>query len=396
MRRRIARSAMTACERPIPCGGHARACDRCDGGCAWASSRCASRSRVCRAAPGGSRRSAAAAGRRACVTPPWWSTATASCCGPTRRADGRWRLPVGASSDVDPRFLDMLLAYEDRRFRHASRRRPARARRARPGNWSRHGDIVSGARPSPCRWRGCSSRAASARFTAKLRQMVRAVELERALQQGRDPRALSDARALWRQSRRRARGLARLFRQGAEAADAARRRRCWWRCRNRRKRAGPIARRDARATRARPRARPHRRRWRHSRGRDRRAPRPSRCRTARKPMPMLAPHAADQAVAAAPRDAAASPDHRCAAAARARRAGARARRALGADISVAILAVDHASGEMLARVASPDYFDMTPRRAGRHDAGAALAGLDAQAVHLRARLSRTASSIPRR
>ena len=30
--------------------------------------------------------------------------------------DGRWRLPV-ATADVDPRFLDMLIAYEDRRFR---------------------------------------------------------------------------------------------------------------------------------------------------------------------------------------------------------------------------------------------------------------------------------------
>ncbi|MCR4283539.1 MAG: transglycosylase domain-containing protein, partial [Bauldia sp.] len=30
-------------------------------------------------------------------------------------ADGRWRLPV-TKADVDPRYLDMLIAYEDRRF----------------------------------------------------------------------------------------------------------------------------------------------------------------------------------------------------------------------------------------------------------------------------------------
>ena len=30
--------------------------------------------------------------------------------------DGRWRLPATVD-DVDPRFVDMLLAYEDRRFR---------------------------------------------------------------------------------------------------------------------------------------------------------------------------------------------------------------------------------------------------------------------------------------
>ena len=30
--------------------------------------------------------------------------------------DGRWRLPVTAA-DVDPRLIELLLAYEDRRFR---------------------------------------------------------------------------------------------------------------------------------------------------------------------------------------------------------------------------------------------------------------------------------------
>src|SRR6201996_1276208 len=32
-------------------------------------------------------------------------------------ADGRWRLPVDAKKDVDPSYVDLLLAYEDRRFR---------------------------------------------------------------------------------------------------------------------------------------------------------------------------------------------------------------------------------------------------------------------------------------
>ncbi|HEY6834543.1 MAG TPA: penicillin-binding transpeptidase domain-containing protein, partial [Pseudolabrys sp.] len=44
--------------------------------------------------------------------------------------------------------------------------------------------------------------------------------------------------------------------------------------------------------------------------------------------------------------------------------------ALGPDISVAILAVDNASGEVRARVASPDYFDT--RRAGQVDMTEAL------------------------
>src|ERR1700744_6127726 len=32
-------------------------------------------------------------------------------------ADGRWRLPVDASTAVDPTYLKLLLGYEDRRFR---------------------------------------------------------------------------------------------------------------------------------------------------------------------------------------------------------------------------------------------------------------------------------------
>ena len=36
--------------------------------------------------------------------------------------DGRWRLPVEVK-DVDPRYLAMLLAFEDRRFRSPPRRR---------------------------------------------------------------------------------------------------------------------------------------------------------------------------------------------------------------------------------------------------------------------------------
>ena len=31
-------------------------------------------------------------------------------------ADGRWRLPVDAKTAVDPGYLKLLLAYEDRRF----------------------------------------------------------------------------------------------------------------------------------------------------------------------------------------------------------------------------------------------------------------------------------------
>jgi penicillin-binding protein 1C len=91
---------------------------------------------------------------------------------------------------------------------------------------------------------------------------------------------------------------------------------------------------------------------------------------ARKPMPMLAPLAAEAAVATAP----ATQLHRLTIDAvwqKSLEELVRDRaRAFGPDISVAILAVDNASGEVLARVGSSDYFDM--RRSGQVDMTRAL------------------------
>jgi penicillin-binding protein 1C len=86
---------------------------------------------------------------------------------------------------------------------------------------------------------------------------------------------------------------------------------------------------------------------------------------ARKPMPVLAPHAADQALARE-RDLRV---HRLtidAALQASLQDLARERaKAFGPDVSVAIVAVDHATGQVLARVGSADYFD--ERRAGQVD-----------------------------
>ena len=49
-------------------------------------------------------------------TRPWCSTARAACCGRSPRCEGRWRLPATVA-DVDRRYFDLLLAYEDKRFR---------------------------------------------------------------------------------------------------------------------------------------------------------------------------------------------------------------------------------------------------------------------------------------
>src|SRR5882757_4679298 len=56
--------------------------------------------------------------------------------------DGRWRLPATVS-DVDPRFVEMLLAYEDRRFqKHIGIDPLAMARAA--WQWAGNGRVISG------------------------------------------------------------------------------------------------------------------------------------------------------------------------------------------------------------------------------------------------------------
>jgi penicillin-binding protein 1C len=87
-------------------------------------------------------------------------------------------------------------------------------------------------------------------------------------------------------------------------------------------------------------------------------------------MPTLAPHAADQAFAAAPD----RKVHRLTIDANLQRSleelvRERAR-TLGPQMSVALVALDHASGEVLARVASSAYFD--PARAGQVDMSLAV------------------------
>ena len=126
-----------------------------------------------------------------------------------------------------------------------------------------------------------------------------------------------------------------------------------------------------RARGAQPRARPRRRRRRRAARRGRARQGANRCRKSAKPLPMLAPHAADQVVAAEPMHARPPADHRrriCRA--RLQELARDRAQALGPDSSVAILAVDNASGEVRARVGSADYFDA--RRAGQVDMTQAL------------------------
>lgn len=62
--------------------------------------------------------------------------------------DGRWRLAADPA-EVDPAFLDMLIAYEDRRFRSHVGVDPLALLRA-SGNSSPAGGSYRAAPPSPC------------------------------------------------------------------------------------------------------------------------------------------------------------------------------------------------------------------------------------------------------
>src|ERR1700723_3131544 len=95
-------------------------------------------------------------------------------------ADGRWRLPVDAKTSVDPGYLKLLLAYEDRRFRSHAGVDPFALGRAAMQLVTR-GHIVSGGSTIPMQLARLMEPRRERSVHAKLRQMVRAIELEHVL-----------------------------------------------------------------------------------------------------------------------------------------------------------------------------------------------------------------------
>jgi penicillin-binding protein 1C len=279
--------------------------------------------------------------------------------------EGRWRLPA-TRENVDPRFLALLLAYEDRRFGAHHGVDPLALGRAF-AQLITHGRVVSGASTITMQVARLLEPRAERSFAAKLRQMIRAVELERALSKDEilalylslAPYGgnLEGARAaslayFGKEPRRLTLGEAALLVTLPQSPEQRRPDRSLAAARSARDRvldrvaaAGAIPRDEVE--------------------RAKREPVPE----GRRPLPMLAPHAADAALASAPDRGI----HRLtidAALQRNLEELARERaRTLGPDISVAILAVDHATGEVLARVASAEYLDT--RRAGQVDMTAA-------------------------
>ncbi len=281
-------------------------------------------------------------------------------------SDGRWRLPA-SGKDVDPRFLKLLFAYEDKRFyAHPGVDPLSLGRAAR--QFVSSGHIVSGGSTITMQVARLLEPRVHRSLGAKLRQIARALELEHALGKGeiialylslapyggnlegiraaslayfgKEPAKLSLAEAALLvalpqspESRRPDRF--------PEVAQAARDR-----VLDRVAAAGIVPPDEVTRAKLQP------------------VPRE------RKQLPILAPHAADQIVAR-------EPDQRVHQLTidlpwqkTLQELAHERAQALGPDVSVAILAVDNASGEVRARVGSADYFDA--RRAGQVDMTMAL------------------------
>ncbi len=285
---------------------------------------------------------------------------------PFLTTDGRWKLPL-TSDDVDPRYLAMLKAYEDRRFDSHPGIDPLGLLRA-AGQMLRHGRVVSGGSTLTMQVARLLEPRDERDLAAKLRQAVRAVELERRLSKteildlylnlapfggnlegvraasfayfGKEPKRLSTAEA----------ALLVALPQSPETrrpdrfAEAARKARA--RVLARAERAGIATAGEVTAA------------------RDEDIP------TARRPFPTLSPHVAEQVVAEAP----AQRVHRLSLDARLQKSleGLARERSLGLapQVSIAILAVDNETGAVRASVGGVDYF--AAERAGALDLTRAL------------------------
>ena len=94
-------------------------------------------------------------------------------------SEGRWRLPV-TTEDVDARYLKLLLAFEDKRFYHHSGV-DLRALVRAVGQFFLNGRIVSGASTLTMQVARLVEQRNERSLRRKLRQMVRAVQLEQVL-----------------------------------------------------------------------------------------------------------------------------------------------------------------------------------------------------------------------
>src|SRR6202034_1074641 len=91
--------------------------------------------------------------------------------------DGRWRLPA-TTHDVDPRYVAMLVGYEDGRF-YSHDGVDLRALFRAGGQWLMRGHVVSGGSTLPMQVARLIEPRPERTIGAKLRQIARALEIER-------------------------------------------------------------------------------------------------------------------------------------------------------------------------------------------------------------------------
>ncbi len=98
---------------------------------------------------------------------------------PFTMPDGRWRLPA-TTHDVDPRYVAMLVAYEDGRF-YAHHGVDGRALLRAAGQWLVRGHIVSGGSTLTMQVARLIEPRPERTLEAKFRQIERAEDIERAV-----------------------------------------------------------------------------------------------------------------------------------------------------------------------------------------------------------------------
>jgi penicillin-binding protein 1C len=276
-------------------------------------------------------------------------------------SEGSWRLPA-ARSDVDPRYLEALLAYEDKRFFSHRGLDPLALGRAAYQLVSQ-GHIVSGGSTLTMQVARLLEPRRERSLAAKIRQAFRAVQLEAMLSKDdilalyltlapyggnlEGTRAASLA-YFGQEPRRLTLGQAALLVALPQAPEARRPDRFPQAAKRARDRVLDRIARDGAFSAAE-----------IARAKLEDVPK------GRAPMPLLAPHAADQAISLAPQERTIKLTIDRRVQTMLERLARERAHALGPALSVAMVVIDNATGEVMARVASPDYFD--ERRAGQVD-----------------------------
>ncbi|MCJ7787183.1 MAG: transglycosylase domain-containing protein, partial [Methyloceanibacter sp.] len=262
-------------------------------------------------------------------------------------SQGYWRLPA-TRDDVDPRFLDALLAYEDKRFFSHRGVDPLATMRSALQLLT-NGRIVSGGSTLTMQVARLLEPRQERSLGAKIRQAVRALQLERSLSKDEILKLyltlapyggnLEGVRAaslayFGKEPRRLTLGESALLVALPQAPEYRRPDRFPDRAQGARDRvldriAGDGIFDDSEVARAKEEAVPD----------------------ARKPMPLVDPHAADEAQLASPTDSVLRLTIDARLQQRLEKLARSHAHDLGADMSVAIVALDNASGEVLARVA---------------------------------------------